>query len=117
MFKVTREWLKAQASSKGSGFTRNQLAVVGIGWPPLKGWVENLVGSVITDEQKLKFEQCSGKTAFEAEKKRQAAYIAASRPYYTWPDSTSRIGWRGSWEKPSWWDAQINKKPATVPWE
>ena len=104
MFTVTKQWLRQHASSNGSGYTRDQLSTLGLSWPPPKGWLERIVGSEISDLCKSQFEVRSGKAAFEAEKKRKAAHDAEQRPYYTWPDPTSDIGWRGSWTKPQWWD-------------
>jgi hypothetical protein len=39
------------AGTRGCGFTRAQLAVVGIRWPPPKGWLRKLIGKEITSEQ------------------------------------------------------------------
>ncbi len=50
MIELTWENIHAAARS-GCGFTRAQLAVLGIQWPPRKGWVVNLIGKEITDAQ------------------------------------------------------------------
>jgi hypothetical protein len=48
--KLTWENIHA-AATKGCGFTGAQLAVLGITWPPRKGWLRNLIGKEITDAQ------------------------------------------------------------------
>lgn len=118
MFKVTRDWIRTHASNNGSGFTRDQLTVLGL-WPTQKGWMNQLVGSEITDEQKTQFEALSGRSAYLAEKQRKADYDkkAADDVLYTWPDPNHWMGWNMSKTKPAWWDRGIDTNPATVPWE
>ena len=48
--KITREFLEIHKSTRGS-WNSSQLAVVGIEWPPKKGWRARLEGKEITDEQ------------------------------------------------------------------
>lgn len=57
MYLVTSKWIHQNSSSvTGHGFTRDQLAVLGVPWPPRKGWLTGLIGSLITPEQKIAFE-------------------------------------------------------------
>lgn len=51
---VTDELLKRARSEKG-GYTRAQLAAVGVKWPPKKGWPKLVLGKQITDEQASAF--------------------------------------------------------------
>lgn len=55
MFTVTADWIKACCSVRG-GYTRDQLAAVGVSWPPQKGWPRLLVGRQLTEEQRQQFE-------------------------------------------------------------
>lgn len=38
------------AGTDGDGFNRAQLELLGIKWPPSKGWLNNLIGTYIADE-------------------------------------------------------------------
>jgi hypothetical protein len=55
-FRVTAEWLHAH-TGKAGGFNRKQLAVLGVPWPPKKGWLWLAEGTWITEEQRQHFEQ------------------------------------------------------------
>ncbi len=39
------------AGRSGVGFNYHQLKVLGIHWPPKKGWLSSLIGKDISDEQ------------------------------------------------------------------
>jgi hypothetical protein len=54
--KITRQWLKD--STKYGAPTRAQLEVLGISWPPRAGWLHELVGTEISDEDAKKFIEC-----------------------------------------------------------
>ena len=55
-FTVTKVWLNMYTTEKGS-WTAKQLACLGIGWPPRKGWINRAVGTVILVSVKEQFEQ------------------------------------------------------------
>jgi hypothetical protein len=59
VFVVTRRWIHQHGSSaKGYvGWTKPQLRVLDVGWPPRKGWVKNIVGRSISMTAKKKFEE------------------------------------------------------------
>ena len=52
---VTLEWLKSHATKKG-GWTRQQLDLLQIQWPPRKGWLKATVGLNISDDAARRFE-------------------------------------------------------------
>lgn len=52
--RLTREFIHAAKSDAG-GWNRKQLKVVGIDWPPRKGWIQRLEGVEISEEQARKF--------------------------------------------------------------
>ena len=58
MFTVTKEWLESNATAK-VGWTRAQLKVLKVWWPPRKGWLSRLVRSKyqITDDARAEFER------------------------------------------------------------
>ena len=47
--KLTREILHS-AGTNGIGFNRQQLILLGVQWPPVKGWLTRLIGREISDE-------------------------------------------------------------------
>lgn len=63
MIELTREMIEAARTPNG-GFTKNQLAVLGISWPAPSGWIGKVVGTFITPKQLEEFnhiEYASGK--------------------------------------------------------
>lgn len=61
MFEVSAEWVRSYQSVKG-GWNRAQLEILGVKWPPSSGWVIQVVGRLISDEDKRRFEQLQGQT-------------------------------------------------------
>lgn len=61
MFEVTEDWVKANRSGKG-GWNRQQLELLGVKWPPIRGWLNETVGRQITDVDKQRFESLQGLT-------------------------------------------------------
>ena len=51
---VTKQWLKDNATLNGS-WTRAQLNVLGIEWPPAKGWQDRISGKVLNDREVEQF--------------------------------------------------------------
>lgn len=47
--KLTREIIHS-AGTLGMGFNRHQLALLGVKWPPKKGWLSRLVGTEVSDD-------------------------------------------------------------------
>ncbi len=54
-FYVTETWIRAH-STKNAGWTEPQLRVLGVPWPPPRGWLRRLVGTAITQAQRVGFE-------------------------------------------------------------
>ena len=54
-FEVTREWMLACRRNGGS-WCRRQLALLGVVWPPSRGWMKSIIGRRISAELKTKFE-------------------------------------------------------------
>ena len=58
MFEVDKDWIDFNRTVKGA-FTRKQIQALHIEWPPVKGWINEICGSMITFEQKKQFEMAS----------------------------------------------------------
>jgi hypothetical protein len=55
---VTKDWI-AIHKSKSGGYSKKQLNAIGVQWPPIKGWILEVVGKEITEEQRQTFERHS----------------------------------------------------------
>lgn len=58
MFTVTAEWLE-QNKTKAGAYSKQQLKVLGVDWPPGKGWQKRIIGKEIRDSQSLQFESAA----------------------------------------------------------
>ena len=62
MIKLTRVLIHSASSHRsGNGFNKKQLALLGITWPPKKGWLSELVGKQIDHETFLQFKSAGQK--------------------------------------------------------
>lgn len=59
--KITHEWVK-QNMTKNGGYTRSQLELIGVPWPPPKGWKRRVRGNLIDDDSARAFEEIARKT-------------------------------------------------------
>jgi hypothetical protein len=65
LFTISEEWMRRYAT-KGIGWNKNQLEAIGVDYKKKrKGWLKELVGEVITFDQKEVFEQLSKATPGE----------------------------------------------------
>ena len=55
MFKITTNWLFAHKTPRG-GWTRDQLAAIGVPWPPPHDWMVGVQGAVIDERTRAVFE-------------------------------------------------------------
>ncbi|ABM40171.1 hypothetical protein [Polaromonas naphthalenivorans] len=55
--KLTREILMQYRRPKGM-WTRAQLQALGVSWPPKHGWIKEVIGKELTEQQ---FDQFTGK--------------------------------------------------------
>ena len=58
---VTREWVHEWCATSPAGWTRAQLKLLGVGWPPRRGWLSELIGTEIAGEKAREFERLSGR--------------------------------------------------------
>jgi len=56
MFVVTEAWL-IEHQSKAGAWTADQLAAIGVAWPPAHGWKRQVIGRQISDDARGRFEQ------------------------------------------------------------
>lgn len=56
---ITKEYIHKHRTPKGA-WTKVQIEALGLQWPTKSGWINNLVGEVITPDQARRFEE--GKT-------------------------------------------------------
>jgi len=57
-YTVTREWLNQHRTPRG-GWTAAQLRLLGVPWPPVRGWVATVIGQPLTVETREAFERVS----------------------------------------------------------
>lgn len=62
---ITNEWLRANATRNG-GYTKAQLELVGVEWPPAKGWKKEVLGREIDGAIASEFEAISQSTFVDA---------------------------------------------------
>ncbi|CAB3743596.1 hypothetical protein [Achromobacter kerstersii] len=60
--KITNEWL-LQWQTQNGGYNKRQLMLLGVGWPPKRGWKYDLFGLEIPNEVARVFEAASGRDA------------------------------------------------------
>lgn len=51
---ITKKLLRQGRSSNG-GFSRQQVELIGVEWPLIKGWMRRCIGNEVTDEDFSKF--------------------------------------------------------------
>ena len=69
---LTNQLLHDASTHGYHGFTKAQLAILGIKWPPKQGWLKSLVGHEVTADQYDAFKQAG-------QLKRQSAQKSGSR--------------------------------------
>jgi len=52
--RITRQLLASGASRNG-GWSKEQLGLLGVTWPPKRGWVRRIVGKWIDEEAVIEF--------------------------------------------------------------
>jgi hypothetical protein len=54
-FEVNRDWIRRHRTERG-GWTQQALAVLGVAWPPPRGWIERSIGLQLTAQERALFE-------------------------------------------------------------
>ena len=74
MFKVTKDWIHKHKTPRGA-WTKAQIEALGLEWPARQGWISQISGELISNQQARMFEE--GKTVKAKSKKSvNAAYKA-----------------------------------------
>lgn len=58
---VTNDWLLKWQTPKG-GYNKRQLTLLGIAWPPTRGWKHDVLGMEIDEDMARAFEIASGQS-------------------------------------------------------
>jgi hypothetical protein len=95
MFRITKDWLKANSRNGNSGWNKDQLRLVEVPWPPFKGWIDHTIGIEISDDKKKEFEALSGKSQEGIKIDAGKENMATNPVYRTRPDGKG--GWHGEW--------------------
>ena len=82
MFRITNEWL-IENRTKGGGYTKNQLNILGIEWPPRVGWKNALIDKEIGITKAKEFETIANKTK---ENEKQATILTMFNKIKSWED-------------------------------
>ena len=48
--RITREFMFSCSTNGHGGWNKDQLALLGVNWPPEKGWLGRLIGTEVHDE-------------------------------------------------------------------
>lgn len=56
MITITRAFIHNNKTYAGA-WTKAQLKVIGIDWPPRAGWMRTIIGNELTDEEVLRFRE------------------------------------------------------------
>ena len=58
--KITNEWLLRWQTSNG-GYNKKQLTILGVPWPPKRGWKHDVLGADVSDDVARAFEAAAGR--------------------------------------------------------
>lgn len=91
---MTKKMLMAGQSLKG-GWNAKQLALLGIAWPPSKGWKQRLVGTIVYRDTYKRFIALRGTEASKRQSKGVVNHSkkdsVASQPKRQRPDTTLKV--------------------------
>ncbi|MBN9421743.1 MAG: hypothetical protein J0I91_04680 [Candidatus Accumulibacter sp.] len=64
VMRITEEFLASGLSARG-GYSRRQLELLGVSWPPLKDWMRSVMDGIIADEVAAEFVGLAKRNACE----------------------------------------------------
>lgn len=53
---LTYDYIQKHKTDAG-GWTKKQLSILGVEWPPKSGWIDDVCGKTITEEDAVSFEE------------------------------------------------------------
>lgn len=68
--KVTQEFLDKHKTKRGA-YTKAQLELIGVSWPPKKGWKEKVIGRELTKQQEKEFIKAKNPKAVKPKVKKE----------------------------------------------
>lgn len=75
--KVSKKLLMNHRTERGA-WTRAQFKVLGLPWPPTKGWQQRIIGKELTKEELDEFIRCKGVRSSKDKTDIQKIYLALS---------------------------------------
>ena len=60
-FIITKEWINSNKTERGA-WNKQQINIIGLIWPPKKGWQAKLIGKSISSDNARIFESFKGST-------------------------------------------------------
>ena len=77
---IEKSWVMKFRTPRGA-WTREQLAALGVSWPPRKGWVERIEGTMISLYQKNQFIDGHARALLKFEKSKRLADAILDREH------------------------------------
>jgi hypothetical protein len=74
---VTKDWIMQHRTDSGS-WTRSQLNILDVRWPPAHGWIERSIGKELSDYKRTMFES---KLTAQQDRKYQRDFFAGDRTF------------------------------------
>lgn len=71
-FWITEHWLRKHSGNGVAGWTPSQLRVLGVTWPPARGWMRRINGSGIEEAQRAAFELIGAQHRADKDARRKA---------------------------------------------
>lgn len=96
---VTQELIKLGESGNG-GWNKKQLAIIGIDWPPQKGWRDRVEGTVISNEDATRFVSLKKKAKDGGVKKNKKEIKKKSEPLFIKVDKNLSL--EEQYRHPNW---------------
>jgi hypothetical protein len=67
---ITNGFIIAGSSGKNGAWNKDQLEILGVKWPPKRGWKRKVIGKVILDKDAQRFLELTGLRKSERRKNR-----------------------------------------------
>jgi len=76
---ITEQWLMDNRTERGA-WTRAQLKIIGVGWPPTNGWKKRVIGTLISDIEAKAFRDSRAITGTSRERRRTWRSLQSTLP-------------------------------------
>lgn len=92
---INKEFIKLGENGNG-GWNKKQLAIVGITWPPFKGWIDSLENKVISYEDAVKFIE------LKRNKKEKTEELKKIKKATCFIETDFKLSWEEQYKHPNW---------------